>query len=81
MPLRRVKSARDLNLESRVLLAEGPRSRAERPLSAARKAPAEERDPEETACSVRQAVQRENESVQTAELCNRNTVRLLNSAH
>ncbi|XP_077958631.1 katanin-interacting protein isoform X1 [Gasterosteus aculeatus] len=52
-----------------------PRSRAERPLSAARKAPAEERDPEETACSVRQAVQRENESVQTAELCNRNTAR------
>ncbi|XP_062415985.1 katanin-interacting protein isoform X2 [Pungitius pungitius] len=54
---------------------EGPRGRAERPLSGARKAPAEERDPEETACRVRQAIRRENEPVQPAELLNRNTGR------
>ncbi|KAM8836946.1 katanin-interacting protein isoform 2-T2 [Spinachia spinachia] len=52
-----------------------PRSRAETPLSATRKAPVEERDPEETACSVRQAIQRENEPVQTAELPHRNAGR------
>ncbi|XP_032429779.1 protein KIAA0556 isoform X2 [Xiphophorus hellerii] len=37
-----------------------PRSRAERPLSAARKASAEERDSAQVFCSVRDAMQREN---------------------
>ncbi|XP_076615806.1 katanin-interacting protein isoform X1 [Chaetodon auriga] len=49
-----------------------PRSRVERPLSAARKASVEERDPEEMACRVRQAIQRENDSVQSPELFSRN---------
>ncbi|XP_069547538.1 katanin-interacting protein isoform X1 [Brachyistius frenatus] len=52
-----------------------PRSRVERPLSAARKASFEERDPEELACRVRQAIQRENQPVQSAELFGRNTAR------
>ncbi len=48
----------------------------ERPLSAARKASVEERDPEETACRVRQAIQRENDHpVRSPELFSRNTVR------
>ncbi|XP_039990940.1 katanin-interacting protein isoform X1 [Xiphias gladius] len=48
-----------------------PRSRVERPLSAARKASFEERDPEEMACRVRQAIQRENDPVQSPELFSR----------
>ncbi|XP_042364417.1 katanin-interacting protein isoform X2 [Plectropomus leopardus] len=52
-----------------------PRSRVERPLSAARKASAEERDSEEMACRVRQAIQRENHPVQGPELFSRNTGR------
>lgn len=48
----------------------------ERPLSAARKASVEERDPEEMAGRVRQAIQRENDPVQSLELLSRNTVRL-----
>ncbi|XP_069373177.1 katanin-interacting protein isoform X2 [Paralichthys olivaceus] len=52
-----------------------PRSRVERPLSAARKASVEERDPEEMACRVRQAIQRENDSVQSSELFSRSTGR------
>ncbi|XP_070708413.1 katanin-interacting protein isoform X2 [Pempheris klunzingeri] len=52
-----------------------PRSRVERPLSAARKASVEERDSEEMACRVRQAIQRENDPVQSPELFSRNTVR------
>uniref|UniRef100_A0A3P8S539 Katanin interacting protein n=1 Tax=Amphiprion percula TaxID=161767 RepID=A0A3P8S539_AMPPE len=50
-----------------------PRSRVEGPLSAARKASVEERDPEEVACRVRQAIQRENDPMQSAELFSRNT--------
>lgn len=46
----------------------------ERPLSAARKASVEERDPEDVACRVRQAMQRENDPVPSAELFSRNTV-------
>ncbi|XP_041714323.1 katanin-interacting protein isoform X1 [Coregonus clupeaformis] len=42
-----------------------PRSRVERPLSAARKASQEERDSEETACRVLQALQRENSPLQS----------------
>ncbi|KAM6951134.1 katanin-interacting protein [Aplochiton taeniatus] len=42
-----------------------PRSRLERPLSAARKVSLEERDPEETACRVLQAIQRENSPLQS----------------
>ncbi|KAK1881253.1 Protein KIAA0556 [Dissostichus eleginoides] len=49
-----------------------PRSRVERPLSAARKASVEERDPEEMACRVRQAIQRENDPLQSLELFSRN---------
>ncbi|KAM3591703.1 uncharacterized protein V6R79_006053 [Siganus canaliculatus] len=49
-----------------------PRSRVERPLSAARKPSAEERDPEDMACRVRQAIQRENEPVQSPEPFSRN---------
>lgn len=48
----------------------------ERPLSAARKASVEERDSEEMACRVRQAIQRENNPVQSPELFSRSTVRL-----
>lgn len=48
----------------------------ERPLSAARKASFEERDPEEMACRVHQAIQRENIPVQSPEPLSRNTVRL-----
>ncbi|XP_059180737.1 katanin-interacting protein [Centropristis striata] len=52
-----------------------PRSRVERPLSAARKASVEERDSEEMACRVRQAIQRENDPEQSPELFSRNTGR------
>ncbi|XP_030256065.1 protein KIAA0556 isoform X2 [Sparus aurata] len=52
-----------------------PRSRVDRPLSAARKASLEERDSEEMACRVRQAIQRENNPVQSPELFSRNTGR------
>ncbi|XP_050922117.1 katanin-interacting protein isoform X2 [Lates calcarifer] len=52
-----------------------PRSRVERPLSAVRKASVEERDPEEMACRVRQAIQRENDPVQSPELFSRSTGR------
>ncbi|XP_074475318.1 katanin-interacting protein isoform X1 [Sebastes fasciatus] len=52
-----------------------PRSRVERPLSAARKASVEERDPDEIACRVRQAIQRENDPMQSPELFSRNTGR------
>ncbi|XP_029312207.1 protein KIAA0556 isoform X3 [Cottoperca gobio] len=52
-----------------------PRSRVERPLSAARKASVEERDPEDMACRVRQAMQRENDPAQSLELFGRNTGR------
>ncbi|XP_035002049.2 katanin-interacting protein isoform X3 [Hippoglossus stenolepis] len=51
------------------------RSRVERPLSAPRKASVEEQDPEEVACRVRQAIQRENHSVQSPELFSRSTGR------
>ncbi|XP_019902350.3 protein KIAA0556 isoform X2 [Esox lucius] len=44
-----------------------PRSRVERPLSAARKASREERDSEETACGVFQALQRENSPLNSPE--------------
>ncbi|XP_038585886.1 katanin-interacting protein isoform X1 [Micropterus salmoides] len=56
-----------------------PRSRVERPLSVARKASVEERDSEEMACRVRQAIQRENDPVQCAEPFSRNTVCLLHA--
>nr|XP_020461816.1 protein KIAA0556 homolog isoform X2 [Monopterus albus] len=49
-----------------------PRSRVERPLSAARKVSVEEGDPEELACRVRQAIQRENNTVHSPELFSRN---------
>ncbi|XP_068439224.1 katanin-interacting protein isoform X1 [Clinocottus analis] len=52
-----------------------PRSRVERPLSAARKTSVEEPDPEEMACRVRQAIQRENNHLQSPEHFNRNTGR------
>ncbi|KAI3365616.1 hypothetical protein L3Q82_010698, partial [Scortum barcoo] len=50
-----------------------PKSRVERPLSAARKASVEERDPEEAATRVRQAIQRENDPLLSPELFSRNT--------
>lgn len=46
----------------------------EKPLSASRKASVEERDTAEVACSVRQAIQRENTSVQNDELLSHDTV-------
>lgn len=46
----------------------------ERPLSANRKSSVEDRDPEEVAIRVRQAIQRENNPVQSAELFSRHTV-------
>uniref|UniRef100_A0AAX7T2Z0 KATNIP domain-containing protein n=1 Tax=Astatotilapia calliptera TaxID=8154 RepID=A0AAX7T2Z0_ASTCA len=49
-------------------------SRVERPLSANRKSSVEDRDPEEVAIRVRQAIQRENNPVQSAELFSRHTV-------
>ncbi|KAM9715846.1 katanin-interacting protein isoform 1-T1 [Menidia menidia] len=52
-----------------------PRSRVERPLSAARKTSFEERDSDDVAYRVRQAIQRENTPVQHAELFSRNTAR------
>ncbi|XP_047464632.1 katanin-interacting protein isoform X2 [Mugil cephalus] len=52
-----------------------PRSRVERPLSAARKASVEDRDSEDVACRVRQAMQRENDPLPCAELFSRNTAR------
>uniref|UniRef100_A0A8C4DET0 KATNIP domain-containing protein n=1 Tax=Dicentrarchus labrax TaxID=13489 RepID=A0A8C4DET0_DICLA len=55
--------------------------RVERPLSAARKASVEERDPEEKACMVRQAIQRENNPVQSPELFTRNMVCLPHTIH
>lgn len=53
----------------------------ERPLSVARKASVEERDSEEMACRVRQAIQRENDPVQCAEPFSRNTVCLLHAVN
>ncbi|CAJ1080820.1 protein KIAA0556 isoform X1 [Xyrichtys novacula] len=50
-------------------------SRMERPLSTAKKASMEERDPDEMVCRVRQAIQRENDPVQSFELFSRNTGR------
>ncbi|KAM4623791.1 katanin-interacting protein [Polymixia lowei] len=44
-----------------------PRSRVERPLSAVRKASSEERDPEDTACKVLQAIRRENSPLRSPE--------------
>lgn len=44
-----------------------PTSRVERPLSAARKAPCEQRDPEDTASMVLQALQRENSPLRSPE--------------
>lgn len=61
-------------LTDALLLALGPRSRVERTLSAARKASVEERDTDEMACRVRQAIQRENDPLQSPELFSRNTV-------
>ena len=49
----------------------------ERPLSAARKTSFEERDSDEVAYRVRQAIQRENTPVQKAEIFSRNTVCLV----
>lgn len=55
------------SLSSPTLSLSGPRSRVERPLSAARKASQEERDSEETACRVLQALQIENSPLQSPE--------------
>uniref|UniRef100_A0A8C7L4G8 Protein KIAA0556 n=1 Tax=Oncorhynchus kisutch TaxID=8019 RepID=A0A8C7L4G8_ONCKI len=49
------------------LALSGPWNHVERPLSAARKASQEERDSEETACRVLQALQRENSPLQSPE--------------
>ncbi|XP_041671990.1 katanin-interacting protein isoform X2 [Cheilinus undulatus] len=53
----------------------GSKIRVERPLSAAKKASFEERDPEEMACRVRHAIQRENDPLQSFELFSYNTGR------
>lgn len=53
----------------------------ERPLSAARKTSVEEQDSEEMASRVRQAIQRENDPVQSPELFSRNTVCLPHTVH
>lgn len=46
----------------------------ERPLSAVKKASLEERDPEDMAWRVRQAIQKENTPVHSPDVFNRNTV-------
>lgn len=51
------------------------RSPVERPLSVSRKVSNEERDPDEMACRVHQAIQRENEPVQSPEPFGRSTGR------
>ncbi|XP_072313004.1 katanin-interacting protein isoform X2 [Eucyclogobius newberryi] len=51
------------------------RSRLERPLSVVRKASLEERDPDDMAHNVRQAIQRENSPVQSSDTFNRSTGR------
>lgn len=48
----------------------------DRPLSAARKASVDEQDPVDTACRVQQAIQRENDPVQSPDLISRNMVSL-----
>lgn len=53
----------------------------DRTLSAARKASLEERDSEDMARRVRQAIQRENNIVQSPELLSRNTVCLHHTLH
>ncbi|XP_035987908.1 katanin-interacting protein isoform X1 [Fundulus heteroclitus] len=50
-----------------------PRSRSERPLSAARKPSDEEPDPEDVFYGVQEALQRENTPVERAEFCRRST--------
>lgn len=60
-----------------VILTLGLRSPVERPLSVARKVPNEERDPEEMACRVHQAIQGENDPARSPEPFGRSTVRLL----
>uniref|UniRef100_A0A3Q3LFG1 Katanin interacting protein n=1 Tax=Mastacembelus armatus TaxID=205130 RepID=A0A3Q3LFG1_9TELE len=67
-------------LKQCVLLAKGPKSRVERPLSAARKPSVEDRDSEEMAWRVQQAIQRENDPVRSPELLNRNMVHLPHNA-
>ncbi|XP_067343977.1 katanin-interacting protein isoform X3 [Channa argus] len=52
-----------------------PRSRVDRPLSAVRKASFEERDPDEIACRVRQAIQRENNTFKSPDLFSCNTAK------
>ncbi|XP_034563365.1 protein KIAA0556 isoform X2 [Notolabrus celidotus] len=47
-------------------------SLVERPLSAAKKASMEDQDPEEMVCRVRQAIQRENDPLQSFDLFSRN---------
>lgn len=49
------------------------RSRVERPLSVARKTSLEECDPDDMACRVRQAIQKENSPVQSSDAFNRST--------
>lgn len=51
----------------------------ERPLSVSRKVSNEERDPDEMACRVHQAIQRENEPVRSPEPFGRSTVCLPDS--
>lgn len=53
----------------------------DRTLSAARKASLEERDSEEMARRVRQAIQRENNIVQSPEFLSHNMVCLLHTSH
>lgn len=62
--------------EKKCVSHQGPRSQLERSLSATRKASVEERDSEETRYMVCQAIQKENASLQNAELFSRNMVRL-----
>lgn len=51
-----------------------PERTSERILSAKRKETFDTQDPEETACSVREAIQRENDLIKTHELFSRSKV-------
>ncbi|KAM4715269.1 katanin-interacting protein isoform 2-T2 [Anableps anableps] len=60
---------------------DGPRTRSERPLSAARKASAAERDPAEVFYGVQEAMQRENSPVERAQVLSRDTAQGLQKSN
>uniref|UniRef100_A0A8C6S5Q3 KIAA0556 n=1 Tax=Neogobius melanostomus TaxID=47308 RepID=A0A8C6S5Q3_9GOBI len=68
------KETVDSFIPTRPLLVKRTRGQIERPLSVVRKASLEERDPDDMACRVRQAIKKENSPVQSSDAFSRSTV-------